>query len=322
MAAGVPAPPQVAPAIARRAVEWLVELQAGQPSAELREAWQRWRAAHPDHERAWRHVESTHAHWRGLGSPVAAAAAQAVLSRPGSAGRRQAVKALALLVFTGGGLAAGGTALPWDTWLADERTGIGERRTLRLADGSAVTLNGDSALDIDTSLHRVRLAEGEMLVTMRGARLLPLTVETPHATLRALGARFAVRLLDGATRVSAFDGAVDVLAGSGAYLRLAAGRRTDVTPGGIAVPVAADEATTAWADGMLIGAGMRLDEFLAEVARYRRGTIACDPAVAGLRVAGTYPLADTDRVLRAIAAVLPVEVRYFTRYYVAVRPRG
>lgn len=316
----MPAPPQVAPAVARRAVEWLVELQAGLPTAELREAWRRWREAHPDHERAWRHVESTHARWSGL--PIAPVTAQAVLARPGPAGRRQAVKTLALLVSAGGALAGGTAAAPWGNWLAGVRTGIGERRTLRLADGSAITLNGDSALDIDGSLHRVRLVAGEMLVTMRGARLLPLTVESEHGTLQALGARFAVRLLDGATRVSAFDGTLDIDAANGTHLRLHAGQRTDVTPGGMSVPEAADDAAAAWADGMLIGGGMRLDAFLAELARYRRGTIACAPAVAALRVAGTYPLSDTDRVLRAIAGVLPVRVSYLTRYFVAVRPRA
>lgn len=321
MALDIPVPPQVAPAIARRAVEWLVELQAGTPSADLRDAWQRWRAAHPDHERAWRHVEIAHAHWQGVASPMASATAQAVLAQPGSPGRRHAVKTLALLVFTGSGLATGAATAPWDNWLADERTGIGERRTLRLAEGSTVTMNGDSALDIDSHLHRVRLAAGEILASMPSARTLPLTVETAHGTLRALGARFAVRLLANASRIAVFDGTVDLFAADGAHMQLHAGQGTRIGHGGIARPVAADEALTAWADGMLIGGHMRLDEFLAELARYRRGTIHCDPAVAGLRVAGTFPLADTDRVLRAIAGVLPIEVVHFTRYYVMVRPR-
>ena len=33
-----------------------------------------------------------------------------------------------------------------------------------------------------------------------------------------------------------------------------------------------------------------------------------DPAVAGLRISGTYPLADTDRALVAMARALPVRV--------------
>ncbi|MDE9396360.1 hypothetical protein NB860_030325, partial [Pseudomonas aeruginosa] len=77
----------------------------------------------------------------------------------------------------------------------------------------------------------------------------------------------------------------------------------------------------AWTDGMLVAAGMRLDEFLAEVARYRPGRLGCDPRIGGLRISGSYPLDDSERILATLPAVLPVEVRRVTRYWVGVHPR-
>ena len=71
---------------------------------------------------------------------------------------------------------------------------------------------------------------------------------------------------------------------------------------------------------MLVASGMRLDRFLAELGRHRPGLLHCDPAIAGLRVSGTYPLADTDRVLDMLRTTLPVEIRFMTRYWATVRP--
>ena len=72
----------------------------------------------------------------------------------------------------------------------------------------------------------------------------------------------------------------------------------------------------------MVASQMRLDDFLAELSRYRRGRLGCDPAIAGLRVSGVYPLDNTDRVLAALTSALPVEVHTFTRYWVTLRPRG
>ncbi|MFK3815647.1 hypothetical protein ACI2KG_03385 [Pseudomonas sp. NPDC089407] len=62
----------------------------------------------------------------------------------------------------------------------------------------------------------------------------------------------------------------------------------------------------------------RLDTLLAELGRYRSGWLRCDPAVAGLRVSGTFPVDDSDKALRAITSVLPVSIVRRTRYWVTV----
>ncbi|WZB73660.1 hypothetical protein WJ972_19795 [Achromobacter insuavis] len=63
---------------------------------------------------------------------------------------------------------------------------------------------------------------------------------------------------------------------------------------------------------------MRLDAFLAEVSRYRRGVVRCDPAVAGLRVSGVFRLQDTDAVLAIVARTLGLRVVERTRYWVTL----
>ena len=69
--------------------------------------------------------------------------------RGAAAGRRRALRVLSL---SGVALASGWAVretTPWQRLLADASTSVGEQRTLRLADGSVVMLNTDSAISSD-----------------------------------------------------------------------------------------------------------------------------------------------------------------------------
>ena len=66
---------------------------------------------------------------------------------------------------------------------------------------------------------------------------------------------------------------------------------------------------------------MRLEDFLAELGRYRRGQLNCDPTVAELLISGTYPVNDSERILNMLEVSLPVRVKRFTRYWVTVEAR-
>jgi len=72
--------------------------------------------------------------------------------------------------------------------------------------------------------------------------------------------------------------------------------------------------------GKLVAEGMRVADFVEEIARYRRGFTLHDDAVADLTVSGVFSLEDTDRALRGLAASLPVALRYRTDYWVKVVP--
>ena len=78
----------------------------------------------------------------------------------------------------------------------------------------------------------------------------------------------------------------------------------------------------AWSDGVISAHNMRLDDFLAELSRYRNGLVRCSEAVAGLRVSGTYQLDDTDQVLTLVAQALSVNITYRSRYWVTVAARA
>jgi len=80
-------------------------------------------------------------------------------------------------------------------------------------------------------------------------------------------------------------------------------------------PMTVREDANSWLNGMLVAHSMRLDDFLTELSRYSRQPLSCDPAVAGLRVSGSYPVADISRILDALSATLNLKVESVTRFW-------
>ncbi|TES70186.1 DUF4880 domain-containing protein [Burkholderia cepacia] len=322
-----PGAPEVPPQVARRAVEWWVDRQAGRTGEAFDAALARWRAEDPAHDAAWRHIETMQHRLGGLTAGLDPQAAHAALLSPRAGRRRAAVKALAVLLFAGGAAWMAEPARRAAIWPADLRTAVGERRTVTLADRTVVVLDTDTALDVrfDAAARRLRLLRGTIMVTSGHDDRVParpLVVATAQGELRPLGTRFAVRQRDGATRVEVFAGAVRVQpddAAAGARV-IAAGEGADFTRDAIGVQAPLDAYASAWTGGMLVASRMRLADLVAELDRYRRGSLRCDAAVADLRVSGTYPLDDPARVLDTLKATLPIDVHYLTRYWATVVP--
>ncbi|MDH4609578.1 FecR family protein [Pseudomonas sp. BN102] len=309
---------RIAPAVAEQAVEWLVELQAGDISEQRRLAWQAWRAADAEHERAWQRIETVNLGLRGLDTPLALTA----LDAPCRRSRRDALKVLMLFALVGGGVAGLQGSAPLLALRSDEATGVGERRALKLADGSRLELNTASAVDIrfDAGQRLIEMRRGEILLDgIADAR--PLRIHTPQGLIESQGGRLNVRILERSSRVSLFAGSADLLA-EGQRQSLLPGQQASFTPARIEAPQGASEDSVAWTQGMLVASGMRLDDFLAELGRYRRGHLSCDPQVAGLLISGSYPLDNTERILAMLPKALPVEVHSLTRYWVKVHPRA
>ncbi|RYF01843.1 MAG: FecR family protein [Comamonadaceae bacterium] len=333
------APPPLPQDVVAAAVDWLVHLWSGTATDASRAQWRNWRAQHPAHERAWQHIEATNARWRGA-SPEALNAPLAVAtfarSQRSAHTRRRVLGGL-------GGLAAGGVVawssyrqLPWQAWSADVRTAKGEQRTLTLPDGTRLQINTGTAINVrySASLRRLQLLEGELFITTSHDTAQPprpFVVDTPAGRVQALGTRFTVRHDGGqnahakATEVAVYEGAVEVRNDSGPPVRIDTGEgmRFTLSDGAARRAVTAMPAATtepAWTEGVLVATDLRLADFVQELRRYRSGTITVAPAVADLRLSGVFPLADTDRILQALAQVLPVEVRVPVRWWVRIGP--
>ncbi|WP_338581763.1 FecR domain-containing protein [Pseudomonas sp. MAG733B] len=302
------------------AARWYVDLRGEVPDEAVREAHRRWLDRDPRHVQAWERLSRLQ---DKLGQVTPAVARPTLASA--RAKRRDVLKVLSILLMAGGAgtLAWNTTSLP--TLMADQRTGTGERRRVRLDDGSQLQLNTATAVDIRYSdtLREIRLLEGEIQIeTALDALARPFVVHTAEGSIRALGTRFVVRRDAEQSLVSVQEHAVEVRCAdlSGPAVRVDAGQQLSFRRDAIdAVQRAAPQAD-AWTRDMLVVNDWRLGDFVRELQRYRPGHLGCEPAVAALRISGAFHLGSTDTVLDNLTSTLPVRIRRFSRFWTRVEP--
>lgn len=308
----------------QQAATWMARLWSESAGEADHVACATWRAAHPDHERAWQQLDV----FQQKLDRVPREVARQVLHQPTAPASRKRREAIRLL---GTGLLACGAfelLRQTDTWqraTATQSTAIGEIREVVLPDGTQLTLASGTAVDVqfDASQRLIDLRAGEVFVTTAhdpGPIHRPFRVRDRHAVVEALGTRFDMRLTGDTSDVSVYEGMVEIspVDDPGASLRLAAGQHCSFGSAACGPRTAVEERDETWTRGVLLAENMRVGDFIGELSRYRHGLLRCAPDVAELRVSGVFPLRDTDRALHNLSMVLPVSLVYRTRYWVSV----
>ncbi|MCS4294978.1 transmembrane sensor [Comamonas sp. BIGb0152] len=324
-------PSAIPPAVAQAAVRWLLDLEPGDSATarRKRQQWQQWLDADPLHAQAWQRMAQVDSQLRGVPTAVAVQ----TLASP-ALSRRHAVRLAVMLGAGAGGLlAVGHSPLGTQAWLsatADLSTATGQQQRSVLADGTRLLLNTASAVDL-------RYSSSERLIVLRAGEIhiesaadpspdpatgqaRPLRVRSSQGWARAIGTRFSVSQYPDHTLVQVQEGQVELQLRQdrSQTLRLAAGEQGRIGASQLLHEAAAPASEMAWTQGMLVADDMRLGDFVAELARYRSGHLHCSPEAAALRVSGSYPLGDTDRVLAALSRALPVHTISRTRWWVTV----
>ncbi|GAB1614721.1 FecR domain-containing protein [Pseudomonas sp. NGC7] len=305
------------------AIAWKLSLDEGSGTPDERNAFMRWHAASEEHARAWRQLGS-------LDQRVSAAAGparQALLQSRAGLRRRigKVGSGLAGMLLLGSLLAwVGAPSLSPNYWLADQRTATGELRTLRLEDGTLLSLNTHTAVDIDYEGEQrvIVLHQGEISVETGHQDPRPLLVRTDDGRLRPLGTRFLVRREAQGTRLEVLQASVAAMPlNSGDEQVLREGQQVLMDANGLGqvgtVAVGAD----AWTRGMLVVDNVRLADLLAALGHYRSGHLGVADEVADLRVTGSFPLTDTDLALASLEPALPVQIERHTPWWVTVKAK-
>lgn len=309
-----------------QAARWFSLLQSGEVSAADHVRWQAWMDNDPEARAAWSIVERISQRFAPLQSmPAPRLAADAYRTASARLARRHALRGLAALAGSGllgwGAWHQSGLTRQMAVWGADHRTATGEVRDILLADGSRVWLNTASAFDLhySSTLRRLRLLSGEMLVQTASDALRPFVVDTPHGRLQALGTRFTTRLEGEQSLLAVYEGAVRISPlDSGATTVVRAGQQARFDTRSAGPITAADPAREAWTRGVLLANDIPLSDLVAELRRYRSGHLALAPDVGQLRVLGSYPLRDTDATLAMLQTVLPIQLRHSLPWWTTI----
>lgn len=289
------------------AIDWMAAQRSGSFEAHQQLAFEHWLAADLQHQEAWnllqRKVQATFAGVDGVSGRML------IQERPV---RRRALLRGALGL---GALAAGSYCLTqpgWQFagWRADLSTGTAQRQRLSLPDGSSLTLNARSAvnLDFDGARRDIELLEGGVIVEVRasGRDALRLRCGLGMASMaegRCVMMRFAEQ-----TQVWAQRGELHVTHLNGASLLLAQGQGVRLTANGIDPLDISASSAAAWSQGMLQAHELRLEAVIQALRPYRRGVLTASPEAGRLKISGVFSLERSDDALAAIAELLPLRV--------------
>ena len=309
-------------AVVAEASEWFIEFRAGDVNGEARLRFIEWLRRSPEHIQAYLEVSGA---WSELPSSdpdgrldIASLIARArnesdvIAISPANPGlardqptaeprayrtmRRRflpAVAALAMLAF----LAAVFVWIDRDT-ARSYSTGIGEQRTIQLADGSTVELNARSKVEVRLTDRRrdVALIEGQALFRVAKDKQRPFVVRAGEAQVRAVGTEFDVYRKQIETVVTVVEGRVETYPGldGAAAIVISAGEQLTVVPHIATKPMRTDTAAaTAWVQKRLIFEETPLSEVAEEFNRYNRRPLAIDDAeLAKLKISGVYSSID------------------------------
>ncbi|SEL11095.1 FecR family protein [Roseateles sp. YR242] len=279
------------------AADWHLRLSAENPSCADRLGWQAWYDKSAEHRAAWQRVER-------LKDLLAQAPTQTTqtLTRPRRVNRRHLLTGL-------GAIAVGAllyrhllpAATPVD-WVA---TGPGQRRELALPDGGKLLLGPETRVGIayGEQQRAIQLAQGALqLQTGQDARKRPLRILARDGQITPLGTRLTLTQDDQSSVVAVQAHAVQVLATDAKFpIRVEAGQRLRFFHGGTDTPGPASFADEAWTRGVLVALEQPLDQFLQALQRQSGVAVFCDPAIAGVRVSGSFLVTDPERSLATLA---------------------
>jgi transmembrane sensor len=193
-------------------------------------------------------------------------------------------------------------------------TAKGQHRTVQLADGSTVDLNGGTRLTVSLGRdgRHVTLAQGQAVFDVAHDARRPFLIAAGDRTVRVVGTQFDVRRLAGKLSVTVARGSVEVRPtgrAAGKAYRLHPGQRLDHMEGAAQARVVAAEPdeVLGWRSGRVVYRQQPLREVVADLNQQFSTPIRVeDPELAATPISGVLVLDDQAAVIRRLALLVPI----------------
>lgn len=207
------------------------------------------------------------------------------------------------------------------------RTGVGERQIAMLEDGSKLSLDADTEVDVrmERGRRELVLVRGRAKFDVAKDPLRPFSVTAGDKIVVATGTAFTVEMLEQRVHVLLYEGHVAVLdrdshvpvPRTGPHpgktipvdQMLLPGKELVMPLGAAAGTVETADAaqSLSWETGQLIFDDEPLASAVARVNRYSKKTLVVgDAGAAATRVNGVFTAGDTDAFVEAVTALAPV----------------
>ncbi|MBL8269484.1 FecR family protein [Steroidobacter sp.] len=334
-----------------QAAAWFLRSQQGRLSVADEAALQEWLAASPEHVTLWEQTQQT---WEDCGSH--AMLPELVLAREQALAsvRRAQVKRWTLAGNSRGAVrlrafaavAAVCVLAVLLSLVVTHRgdvyvTGIGEQRTILLADDSRLTLDALTRVRVryDDKVRAIDLLEGQAQFEVAKNKNRPFRVRAGDEVIEALGTSFTVEyigdriqvaLLEGRVRVESHRSAAERLverviespaSGSADKPRVASRPATVLNPGdALRIDPSGDQvlnenvdvaAAVAWRQGKVIFQREPLRIAVERLNRYSRVQLkVADPTIEQWPVSGVFGASDAEAFAEALAEYFPIQSQH------------
>lgn len=306
--------PAVSP-LEEEAIRWLVRLTSGEANAPERAQFERWSNQSPEHRDALRNARQLWASLEGVLAEPQEEIPPAPLAKKQVAAPPRRFAAFRYLALAASLLLGAGVAYQsMHDWRHDYVTATGKQEQVKLADNSTVTLNTDTAIDIQYSSleRRVVLARGEAFFDVTHNPELPFIVKAGKGEVRVLGTAFSVRKDGDQLLVTVERGRVEVRAGAD-FVVLTPNQQVRFNGGVLREAQTIDShSQLAWRRGRLIIEDMPLSQLMSELDRYHPGVfVITNDAVGSLRMNAVIDIDHIDDWVAAMALSQPIELRRY-----------
>lgn len=323
--------------INNQAREWFTLMQSGSVTVHERTALNQWLAEHPEHERAYASYEAL---WADLGQLKYSAeynklrAAQnsllarcwAAITRPFQTQPQISWAVSFASILSIAVMFVWQSSSPVQT--IDYATALGETKAITLEDGSKITLGAKTKIHswISKSERHVDILEGQAFFVVAKNPQKPFIVLAGNTRVRVVGTQFDVRLGLDRTRVAVLEGIVAVSdnENSTTQVTLTAGQQTAQLPNRKldAVQRISQTELESWRNGKLIYLRASLADVVADVNRYRQGSISLESAqLADLKVTAAVSTNQIDSLTDLLEKTLPIQIEKNADNSIVIRER-
>jgi len=300
--------------IEEQAADWFARRRGERFSAADELLFQQWLRASPVHAQTFADLELL---WDDMDlmhmQPATAQRRQTVTTLPRRNPRRLLAIAAGVVLMVG--LLSVTLLVDRPQFELTAQSEAGQLRELALVDGSQITLNMGSSVNVRyfDDRREVTLRGGEAFFSVVPDSQRPFVISAGSGQVTVVGTRFNVRLGEQLLDVAVEQGKVTVDAGSARMpsVLLSAGEvvQADYQSGQQQLSRLEPDEVASWRSGQLIFHDRPLAQLLQELSRYLGKPVAlADPGLAERRLSGSLDIYQPHTFLSSLPLLLPVRV--------------
>ncbi len=327
---------QIPQNIVEQAIAWHLQMNTAEAKASERVAFKVWLNQDTLHSDAYQRVEDMFQPFEQVDAKAAKRSIDIVLKAERKLSTRKNLSGIALSLTL---LIA--TAIGWQmpvtkVMLADNKTAVGEIKTIALSDNSRIVLNTNTALDVDFNGEQriIKLYKGEVFVEVAKDANRPFLVETEHGSARALGTQFVVNVEPDSTAVGVIESKVEAC-NTPAYINLKTlskgqkhcvtlhpNQRINISQQSLGKVHAVDASEmSGWISGNVIYDNKPLPIVLNDLQRYSTEKLVfSEAALQHIQVSGVLPINNIPHAISILGAQFNLQIEVASDRKITINP--